>query len=132
MNPSRQPSLLKAADISLAYLLLRLVVGVSYFNHGFTRIHAIPAFTDSMVKAMAGAWMPEALVRVTAYFVPPVELVFALFLIAGLCIRLSQIVLFLLMQPWPTQDATTANVGCWASSHWGSLLSDHLLFPVQW
>ncbi len=72
-------------------------MGVNYFNHGITRIHAIPEFTDSMVKAMAGAWMPEALVRMTATCVPPVELVFGLFLIAGLFTRLSLMVLFLLM-----------------------------------
>ncbi len=55
MNQSRQPYGLKAADIALAYLLLRIVVGVNYFNHGFTRMGNMPGFANSMVDAMAGA-----------------------------------------------------------------------------
>ena len=59
---------LRAADISLAYVLLRIVVGINYFNHGFTRMGNIPGFMDAMVGAMAGSWMPEPLVRFTAFF----------------------------------------------------------------
>jgi thiosulfate dehydrogenase [quinone] large subunit len=88
---------LRAADISLAYGLLRIVVGINYFNHGFTRLGNIPGFMDAMVGAMDGAWMPEPLVRFTAFFVSPVELIFGLFLIVGLFTRLSLIVLFVLM-----------------------------------
>lgn len=95
-NSHQQPAL-KIADISSAYLLLRLVVGVNYFNHGFTRIHAIPGFADSMVKAMEGAWMPDALVRITAYFVSPVELICGLLLIVGLGTRMTLVTLFVLM-----------------------------------
>ncbi|NEQ51510.1 MAG: DoxX family protein [Leptolyngbya sp. SIO3F4] len=97
MNDPRQPHLLKAADISLAYLLLRIVVGVNYFNHGFTRMNNIPGFANSMVEAMEGAWMPDFLVRLTAYFVSPVELIFGLLLIVGLFTRLSLVVIFILM-----------------------------------
>lgn len=97
MNMSRQSHLFKAADISLAYLLLRIVVGVNYFNHGFTRLGNIPGFATSMVESMDGAWMPDSLVRLTAYFVSPVELIFGLFLILGLFTRLSLVVIFILM-----------------------------------
>lgn len=97
MNTSHQPYLLKAADISLAYLLLRIVVGVNYFNHGFTRMGNIPGFANSMVEAMQGAWMPDFLVKLTAYFVSPVELFFGLLLIVGLFTRLSLVVTFILM-----------------------------------
>ena len=97
MNTSHQPYLLKAADISLAYLLLRIVVGVNYFNHGFTRMGNIPGFANSMVEAMEGAWMPDFLVRLTAYFVSPIELIFGLLLIVGLFTRLSLVVTFILM-----------------------------------
>lgn len=97
MNVSRQSHLFKAADISLAYLLLRIVVGVNYFNHGFTRLGNIPGFAASMVESMDGAWMPDSLVRLTAYFVSPVELIFGLFLILGLFTRLSLVVIFILM-----------------------------------
>jgi len=88
---------LRAADISLAYVLLRIVVGINYFNHGFTRMGNIPGFMDAMVGAMAGSWMPEPLVRFTAFFVSPVELIFGLCLILGLFTRLSLVVLFGLM-----------------------------------
>lgn len=95
MNPSRQP--LKAFDIALAYLLLRVVVGVNYFNHGFTRLGNIPGFVDSMVQAMEGAWMPDFLVRLTAFLVSPVELIFGFLLILGLFTRISLVVIFILM-----------------------------------
>jgi len=88
---------LKAADISWAYVLLRIVVGINYFNHGFTRLGNIPGFMNAMVGAMEGSWMPEPLVRFTAFFVSPVEFIFGLFLIVGLFTRLSLIGLFVLM-----------------------------------
>lgn len=98
MNNSRPLSPgLRATDISLAYGLLRIVVGINYFNHGFTRLGNIPGFMDAMVGAMEGAWMPEPLVRLTAFFVSPVELIFGLCLILGLFTRLSLVVLFVLM-----------------------------------
>ncbi len=97
MNEFRHPNLLKAGDISLAYLLLRIVVGVNYFNHGFTRMGNIPGFANAMVGAMADAWMPDFLVRLTAYFVSPVELIAGLLLIVGLFTRLSLVVTFILM-----------------------------------
>lgn len=88
---------LRATDLSLAYVLLRIVVGINYFNHGFTRLGNIPGFMDAMVGAMAGAWMPEPLVRFTAFLVSPIELIFGLCLILGLFTRLSLVVLFGLM-----------------------------------
>ncbi|MGF1459207.1 MAG: DoxX family protein [Leptolyngbyaceae cyanobacterium] len=88
---------LKTNDIALAYVLLRVVVGINYFNHGFTRIGNIPGFVNAMVGAMDRAWMPEPLVRTTAVLVSPVELVFGLFLLLGLFTRISVIVLFVLM-----------------------------------
>lgn len=97
MDRPQPPNLLRSTDIALAYLLLRVVVGVNYFNHGITRIDDIPGFATSMVKAMEGAWMPEFLVRLTAIFVPPVELLVGLLLIAGLFTRASLIVTFILM-----------------------------------
>ena len=97
MNSHQSPFKLNATDISLAYVLLRIIVGINYFNHGFTRLGNIPDFADAMVSAMEGAWMPVPLVRLTAFFVSPVELVAGLLLILGLFTRLSLIVLFVLM-----------------------------------
>lgn len=97
MNSSPHSSGLRSADISLAYVLLRIVVGINYFNHGFTRLGNLPGFADAMVGAMDGAWMPEPLVRLTAWFVSPVEVIAGLLLLLGLFTRISLIVLFVLM-----------------------------------
>ena len=97
MNYPRSSFGLRATDISLAYVLLRIVVGINYFNHGFTRMGSLPGFADSMVGAMEGAWMPAILVRATAFLVPPVELVAGLLLLLGLFTRSSLIALFVLM-----------------------------------
>jgi hypothetical protein len=40
---------LKTRDIVAAYTLLRIVVGINYFNHGATRIFNIPGFMDSCI-----------------------------------------------------------------------------------
>ncbi len=97
MESRRNIPALKFADISIAYVLLRVIVGINYFNHGVTRMGNIPGFADAMVGAMDGAWMPEPLVRLTAFLVPPVELIAGLFLILGLFTRPTLIVLFGLM-----------------------------------
>lgn len=78
---------LRSSDIVLAYTLLRIIVGINFFNHGFTRIGNIPGFMDAMVGAMEGAWMPEAMVRLTAALVPPAELIIGFLLIVGLFTR---------------------------------------------
>ncbi|MEL7313653.1 MAG: DoxX family protein [Cyanobacteria bacterium J06559_3] len=97
MDSYRHTPRLRFADISIAYVLLRIIVGINYFNHGFTRLGNIPGFADAMVGAMDGAWMPEPLVRVTAFLVSPVELIAGLFLVVGLFTRPTLIVLFGLM-----------------------------------
>lgn len=88
---------LRPKDIVAAYTLLRIVVGVNYFNHGFTRMGNIPGFIDSMVQTMQGSWIPEALVRINAALVPPVELVVGLLITIGLFTRNALIACFILM-----------------------------------
>lgn len=84
-------------DIVAAYTLLRIVVGINYFNHGATRIFNIPGFIDSMVDTMQGSWIPEFLVRVNAGFVPPVELIVGALITIGLFTRSALIACFILM-----------------------------------
>ena len=88
---------LKARDIVAAYTLLRIVVGINYFNHGATRIFNIPGFIDSMVSTMQGSWIPEFLVRINAGLVPPVELIVGALIIIGLFTRGALIACFILM-----------------------------------
>lgn len=91
-NPS-----LKTNDIVAAYTLLRIVVGINYFNHGATRIFNIPGFIDSMVGTMQDSWIPEFLVRINASLVPPVELIVGALITIGLFTRGALIACFILM-----------------------------------
>lgn len=88
---------LKTRDIVAAYTLLRIVVGINYFNHGATRIFNIPGFMDSMVSTMQGSWIPEFLVRINAALVPPVELIVGALITIGLFTRSALIACFILM-----------------------------------
>lgn len=88
---------LKTRDIVAAYTLLRIVVGVNYFNHGFTRIFNIPGFMDAMVTTMQDSWIPEFLVRINAALVPPVELIVGALITIGLFTRGALIACFVLM-----------------------------------
>ncbi|MDY6785619.1 MAG: DoxX family protein [Cyanobacteriota bacterium] len=88
---------LRPKDIAIAYALLRIAVGVNYFNHGWTRIGNIPRFVDAMVQTMQESWIPEALVRLNAALVPPVELVVGLLIAIGLLTRGALIACFVLM-----------------------------------
>ncbi len=88
---------LKPRDIVAAYTLLRIVVGINYFNHGATRIFHIPGFMDSMVSTMQGSWIPEFLVKINAALVPPVELIVGILITIGLFTRSALITCFILM-----------------------------------
>lgn len=88
---------LKLKDIALAYLLLRLLMGVNFFNHGFTRIGNIPGFAEDTVKELANSYFPEFLVRINAYIVPPIELAVGALITLGLLTRPALIVTSALM-----------------------------------
>ncbi|MGV2829227.1 DoxX family protein [Myxosarcina sp. GI1(2024)] len=88
---------LRNRDLVAAYTLLRIVVGINYFNHGATRIFNIPGFIDSMVNTMQSSWIPEFLVRINAALVPPVELVVGVLITIGLFTRGALIACFVLM-----------------------------------
>ena len=86
---------LKTRDLVAAYTLLRIIVGINYFNHGATRIFNIPGFIESMVNTMQDSWIPEFLVRINAALVPPVELILGSLIIIGLLTRAALIACFL-------------------------------------
>jgi thiosulfate dehydrogenase (quinone) large subunit len=88
---------LKSNDLALAHLGLRLLVGVNFFNHGFTRIGNIPGFVEETVKTLAGSYFPEPLVRINAFLVPIIELVVGILITLGLATRLALVVTFGLM-----------------------------------
>jgi thiosulfate dehydrogenase (quinone) large subunit len=88
---------LRRTDAILAYTFLRLVFGVNFFNHGLTRIGNIPGFVESQVKLYTDTFIPDLLVRIPAYLIPPVELIVGLLLILGLATRGALIAGFSLM-----------------------------------
>lgn len=88
---------LKTKDIVAAYTLLRIIVGVNYFNHGFTKIFDLPSFIDAMVNTMQKSGIPEFLVRINAGLVPPVELIVGALITIGFLTRSALIACFILM-----------------------------------
>lgn len=94
---SKRSPRLQPQDWVLAYTFLRIVLGINYFNHGFTRIASIPSFAESMVEMFQNTFVPDALVRLPAYLVPPVELIGGLLLIVGLATKQALVALFCLM-----------------------------------
>lgn len=88
---------LKQTDIVVAYTLLRIIVGVNYFNHGFTRIASIPNFVQSMVEQFQDTFIPGFLVAINAALVPPVELIVGLLITIGLFTRAALVACLILM-----------------------------------
>ncbi len=52
----------KLKDVALTHLFLRLLLGVNFFNHGFTCIGNTPGFVEETVKTLDGSYFPEPLV----------------------------------------------------------------------
>jgi thiosulfate dehydrogenase [quinone] large subunit len=83
-----------------AYLLLRLIMGLDFFGHGFARIFTgthLGGFAHWMVGDMAKAPLPPGLVLATGYVVPCVELAIGVLLLIGVGIRFALILAMLLM-----------------------------------
>lgn len=101
------------AERRVAYVLLRVLLGINLFGHGLIRtLHGQVAFAEGMVKSMADTPLPRVLVYFFAVAIPAIELALGLMLVAGLATRRNLIFasLFLsalmlgvtLKQDWPT------------------------------
>ncbi|MBF2029719.1 MAG: DoxX family membrane protein [Oscillatoriales cyanobacterium C42_A2020_001] len=88
---------LRSKDVAIAYLFLRLIFGINFFNHGFTRIGDIGGFANSMVELFKNSPIPAELVRINGLLVPPVELVIGVLLLLGLFTRGALVAGFVLM-----------------------------------
>lgn len=83
-----------------AYVLLRLVAGIDFLNHGAARIFLgshLAGFAEGMVKQMASTPLPPAMVLATGYIIPCVELAIGFLLITGLFTRAALTSALLLM-----------------------------------
>ncbi len=87
-----------ASDEALAYVLLRLTVGVTMLIHGTNRIgHGPEQFAAVLVRDFAPTILPEFLVHLFALTLPFLEAALGVLLIPGLLTRLSLVVVPLLM-----------------------------------
>lgn len=88
---------LRRRDLVTAYTLLRIILGINFFNHGFTRIGNIPGFADSMVQLFKDSFLPLALVKATSFLVPIIELIVGLLVTFGLATQAALVTGFGLM-----------------------------------
>lgn len=68
---------------ALAYLFLRLSIGISFLGHGIVRLPKIPAFRNWMIDLFKTSLMPEAFTYLFASVLPFVELLLGILLVIG-------------------------------------------------
>ncbi len=68
----------------LPYLLLRLLLGMSFFGHGLVRLPKLAKFSGWMVESFSDSMLPEALVTPFSYTLPVAEFITGVLLLAGL------------------------------------------------
>lgn len=141
MARPQQAMWLRRRDIITAYTFLRIVLGVNFFNHGFTRIGNMPGFAESMVQRFQDTFVPEVLVRAPALLISPIELIVGLLLTFGLVTQgalftgfgLMVVLMYgiTLLQEWET--ATSQLIYCLifflliAGNSFNTFSLDHLL-----
>lgn len=87
----------KQGNIELAYLILRLTMGVNIFVHGLVRIPKLDSFSVWMVDYFKDTFLPEFMVSQLAYSMPFMELIIGALLIVGLFTRKALLAGALLM-----------------------------------
>jgi thiosulfate dehydrogenase [quinone] large subunit len=74
-------------DRRLAYLLLRLTLGINMLLHGAVRLPALGAFTAGMVQQFADTPLPAMAVHLFGLALPFIETAIGLLLMGGLWTR---------------------------------------------
>jgi thiosulfate dehydrogenase (quinone) large subunit len=74
-------------DRRLAYLLLRLTLGINILLHGVVRLPALGAFAEGTVQQFADTPLPAVAVRLFGVSLPFLETAIGLLLIVGLWTR---------------------------------------------
>jgi len=75
---------LKQKNIELAYLILRITMGVNMFTHGVARLLNIDGFNSWMIGQFSDTFLPEFMVSLASYMIPLSELIIGILLIIGL------------------------------------------------
>lgn len=71
----------------VAYTLLRLIVGINFFGHGFIRLPKIGGFREWMVSLFDKSPLPSSMVSVFATVLPFIEFTVGIALIFGIFTR---------------------------------------------
>lgn len=79
---------------ALAYLFLRLSIGISFLGHGIVRLPKISAFRNWMIDLFKTSLMPEAFTYLFASVLPFVELLLGILLVIGWRTREAYIIGF--------------------------------------
>ena len=74
----------KQKTIELAYLLLRLTMGVNILTHGIARILNLDGFNSWMIGQFSNTILPEFMVSIASYMIPFSEFILGILLIFGL------------------------------------------------
>lgn len=75
----------------LAYMLLRVAIGLSIAGHGLVRVPKLATFADSLTEQFTQSIIPTALVGIGGYALPVAELVIGLTVTIGFFTYLSLI-----------------------------------------
>jgi len=78
MNNSKQKT------IELAYLILRLTMGVNMLTHGIARMLNLDGFNSWMIGQFSNTILPEFMVSIASYMIPFSEFILGILLIFGL------------------------------------------------
>lgn len=70
-------------NTSIAYLLLRLAVGLSFLGHGLVRLPKLHEFSQWMLGLFETSVLPRFLVLPFSYFLPVAEFVVGVLLVLG-------------------------------------------------
>jgi thiosulfate dehydrogenase [quinone] large subunit len=83
----RQGTFRGIPDAAVGYAFMRFVLGFDILMHGISRVGAVGAFADGMVKAFQSTILPPSLVRFFALALPFIEMVVGLPVLLGLFTR---------------------------------------------
>ena len=89
---------MRLRDAQLAYLLLRIYVGVNLLMHGAARLlSGTGAFVEGLVRAFAPTPLPEPLIRAFGVALTPLELLLGALVLLGAWLRPALVSAMLLM-----------------------------------
>ncbi len=71
-------------EAELAYLILRLGLGLNILFHGIVRLQNGEGFKDSLEKEFENTFLPQALLKVFGFILPILETIIGFFLSIGL------------------------------------------------